>query len=152
MLKQGNRYTLERERVLADGLRDVASELRLIDAIDLIAFIRTEQFGNIKNLVNSSTELFFKPDTIAFGASGDVDLKWGAPPAIGLDMEFRHRSVNVYFRLLLEAVHAAIEIHHISFGDGTADPDENTRLLAEAIADARLSPPPLVTDPAGAMA
>ena len=152
MLKQGNRYTQERERVLGDGLRDVASELRLIDAVDLVAFIRTEQFGNIKTLVNSSTELFFKPDTIAFGASGDVDLKWGAPPAIGLDMEFRHQSINVYFRLLLEAVHAAIEIHHISFGDGSSDPDENTRALAEAIADARLSPPPAGAEPAGAMA
>ncbi len=152
MLKQGNRNTLEREQVLANGLRDVASELRLIDAVDLIAFIRTEQFGNIKNLVNSSTELFFKPDTIAFGASGDVDLTWGAPPAIGLDMEFRHRSVNVYFRLLLEAVHAGIEIHHISFDGGSADPDENTRLLAEAIADARLGPAPFATDSAGALA
>ena len=146
MLKQGNRYTLEREKVLANGLRDVASELRLIDAIDLVAFIRTEQFGNIENLVSSSTELFFKPDTIAFGASGDVDLTWGAPPTIGLDMEFRHLSVNVYFRLLLESVCAAIEIHHISFESGSADPDENTRLLAEAIADARLSPPPVAAD------
>jgi hypothetical protein len=52
-------------------------------------------------------------------------------------------SVNVYFRLLLESVYAAIEIHHISFESGSADPDENTRLLAEAIADARLSPPPV---------
>lgn len=150
MLKQGNRYTLERERVLANGLRDVASELRLIDAVDLVAFIRTEQFGNIKTLVSSSTELFFKPDTIAFGASGDVDLAWGGSPAIGLDMEFRHQSVNVYFRLLLESVHAAIEIHHISFEGGSSDPDENTRLLVDAIADARLSPAPVAAELAGA--
>ena len=37
MQKQGNIYTLEREMALADGLRDVAAELRLIDAADLIA-------------------------------------------------------------------------------------------------------------------
>ncbi len=91
MLKQGNTYTLQREKALADGLRDVAAELRLIDATDLIAFLRTEQFANIANLVNSSSELYFKPDTLSFGRSGDVQLKWGEAPAIGLDMEFHHR-------------------------------------------------------------
>jgi hypothetical protein len=55
MQRQGNIYTIEREKALADGLRDVAAELRLIDAADLIAFIRTEQFANIANLVNSTT-------------------------------------------------------------------------------------------------
>jgi hypothetical protein len=142
MLKQGRNYALERERALAQGLRDVASELRLIDAVDLVTFIRTEQFGNIKNLVSSSTEMFFKPGTIAFGLSGDVDLKWGVAPSIALDMEFHHMRVNVYFRLLLHALHAAIEINHISFEGGSRDPDANTRHLIEAIADARIVPVP----------
>lgn len=149
MLKQRSNYAFEREKALADGLRDVAAELRLIDAVDLVTFIRTEQFGNIRNLVSSSTELFFKPGTIAFGLSGDVDLKWGAEPSVALDMEFHHRRINVYFRLLLHALHAAIEINHISFEDGSANPDENTRHLIEAIADARLAPAPIATDCAG---
>jgi hypothetical protein len=59
MLRPGHSFTLEREKALADGLRDVAAELRLIEATDLVAFLRTEQFGNIANLVNSSTELYF---------------------------------------------------------------------------------------------
>ena len=57
MLKRGDIYTLQREKALADGLRDVAAELRLIEATDLVAFLRTEQFANIANLVNSSSEL-----------------------------------------------------------------------------------------------
>ena len=126
MLKPGNNTTLEREKALADGLRDVASELRLIDAADLIAFIRTEQFANIANLVSSSTELYFKPGTFNFGQSADIDVKWGAAPTIALDMEFHHMRVNVYFRLLLEALQAGIEINYISFEGGSADPDENT--------------------------
>lgn len=142
MLKQGCDYALEREKALAEGLRDVASELRLIDAVDLVTFLRAEQFGNIKALVNSSTELFFKPGTLCFGSSGDVDLKWGCSPLVALDMEFHHLSVSVYFRLLLRALYAAIEINHISFEEGSRDPDENTRRLVDAIADARLSPVP----------
>ena len=80
MLKQRIDHAYERERALALGMTQVASELRLIDAIDYIAFIRTEQFGNLRALVNSSTELYLKPGTICFGLSGDINLKWGGVP------------------------------------------------------------------------
>jgi hypothetical protein len=152
MLRQGHNYTLDREKALADGLRDVASELRLIDAADLIAFIRTERFANIANLVSSSTELYFKPGTISFGASGDVDAKWGEAPTISLDMEFHHMRVNVYFRLLLEALQAGVEINYITFEGASPDPNENTRRLVEAIAEARVTPIPSSRLPATAQA
>jgi hypothetical protein len=151
MLKQGTIYTLEREKVLADGLRDVAAELRLIEATDFIAFLRTEQFANIANLVNSSSELYFKPDTLSFGHSGDVHLKWGDAPAIALDMEFKHQGVTVYFRLLLQALQAGVDIHYITFAEGSADPEENTSRLVEAIADARVTPIPHHRLPASAL-
>ncbi len=48
--------------------------------------------------------------------------------------------VNVYFRLLLEALHAGIEIDYITFDEGSSDPDANTQRLIEAIASARLAP------------
>jgi hypothetical protein len=140
MQRPGNIYAAEREKALADGLRDVAAELRLIDAADLIAFIRTEQLGNIANLVNSSTELYYKPGTLRFGASGDIDVTWGGAPAVSLDMEFHHMQVSVYFRLLLEALQAGVEITYINFDGGAGDPDGNTRRLVAAIADARLAP------------
>ncbi len=140
MLKQGRDYSREREKALAEGLREVASELRLIDPADYIAFIRTEQFGNLRNLVNSSTEMFFRPGTIQFGQSGEIELQWGTNPTIALDMEFHNMNVSAYFRLLLKSIHAAIEINYLSFEGGSADPDENTRRLVEAITDARIAP------------
>ena len=63
---------------------------------------------------------------MSFGRSGDIDVKWGATPTVSLDMEFHHMQVSVYFRLLLEALQAGIEIDYISFEAGSADPDENT--------------------------
>jgi len=140
MLKQGNDYSREREKALADGMRDVASELRLIDPADFIAYIRTEQFGNLRNLVNSSTEMFFKPGTVTFGLSGEVDLPWGAAPCISLDMEFHNLNVSAYFRLVLRSLQAAIEISYVSFEGGSSDPDKNTARLIEAIEDARVAP------------
>jgi hypothetical protein len=147
MQKQGKDYTYDREKALAAGIKEVASELRLIDAADFVAFIRTEQFANIANLVSSSAELYFKPDTIKFGLSGDVHLQWGGTPSVSLDMEFHHMQVNVYFRLLLDALQAAVEIDYITFDEGSADPDENTRRLMQAISNARLAP--VRADPAG---
>jgi hypothetical protein len=152
MLRQANNYTLQREKVLADGLRDVAAELRLIDAADFVAFLRTEQFANIANLVNSSSELYFKANTLTFGHSGDVLLKWGEAPSIGLDMEFHHMGVSVYFRLLLQALQAGVDMHFIAFAEAAADPHENTKRLVEAITDARLTPIPRHRLPASMLA
>jgi hypothetical protein len=59
---------------------------------------------------------------------------------VSLDMEFHHMRVNVYFRLFLEALHAGIEIDYITFEEGSADPDQNTERLVQAIANARLLP------------
>ena len=140
MQRQGRSYTEERERALADGIKEVASELRLIDPADFVAFIRTGQFGNIDTLVSSSAELYFKPETLKFGLSGDIDLNWGCTPAGSLEMEFHYMQVNIYFRLLLEGLHAGIEIDYIAFDESSDDPDVNTRRLVDAIAAARLIP------------
>lgn len=144
MLKQGNDFLREREQALAESLREVAGELRLIDPADFIAYIRAEQFANIRTLVHSSTEMFFKPDTIRFGASADVVVGWGRAPSILLDMEFHHRKVDVYFRLLLEALTAGVEINYIAFQTSESNPDDNTRQLRLAIEDARLERRPRV--------
>jgi hypothetical protein len=140
MMKQANQCIFEREKALGHGVRELASELRMIEPSDYVAYVRAERFANIANLVASSAEMFFKPGTIAFGHSGEVDLKWGEPPAVMLDMEFRHLHVNVYFRLVLEGQQAGVEITYVSFEEASDAPDDNTRRLVEAIADARLLP------------
>lgn len=148
MLRQNCAYAHERERVLADGLKEVAAELRLIEPADLVAFLRTERYGNIQALVNSATELYFKPGIISFGHAGRVDLRWDGNPSISLDMEFHHRRIDVFFQLLLESAQAGVDIHYISFGGPSPDPHENTARLVSAIADARI-PLLIAHDPYG---
>jgi hypothetical protein len=138
LLKQGDEHAFVRAKALAEGIKDAAAELRLIDVADFITYIRSEQFANIEDLVNSSVELFFKEGTLSFGWAADLDVKWGSPPAVRLDMEFHHLSVAVFFNLTLRSWHGNIDIHHISFENSSNDPNENTRRLIEAIADARL--------------
>jgi len=142
MRHQQNDHVFMREKVLGEGLKEVASELRLVDVVDLVSFIRNEQFANIGDLVSSSIERFFKPDTLRYGKAGDVELNWGTTPSIMIDMEFHHRKVSVYFRLLLEALRAGVEINYINFGDASDDPTRNTTRLIDAVSDARLAPMP----------
>lgn len=140
MMRQPSKFTYEREKALGHGVRELASDLRLVEPADYVNFVRMERFANIANLVSSSAELFFKPGTIFFGHSGEVDLKWDQPPTVALDMEFRHMCVKIYFRLVLEAERAGVEITYVAFEGASEEPDENTRRLVEAIADARLLP------------
>ena len=141
MLKQLRLDHAQNERVLALGLKEVAAELRLIDAADLVAYIRTGMFGNVSSLVNASTEMYFKPGMMCFRQSGSVNLGWSGEPSIVLDMEFRHPAVDVFFQLVLEDHHAGVEIEYISFNREAANPDDNTRRLMEAITHARFAPP-----------
>ena len=80
MLKQGREYAQEREAALAEAVKEVASELRLIEAGDLVAYLRTEQLGNVRSLVNASTEMYFKPGTLRFGLTGQAEVAWNSAP------------------------------------------------------------------------
>ncbi|MBK1869650.1 hypothetical protein JHL16_25035 [Aestuariivirga sp. YIM B02566] len=131
-------HDIIRERALGDGLSEVATELRLVDVTDLIAYIRGEQLANLGDIVSSSIERFFKPDTLRYGKAADIDLSWGSEPAIKIDMEFHNQDVSVYFSLLLESLRAGVEINYTNLNDAAGDPSRNTARLIKAIADARL--------------
>jgi hypothetical protein len=120
------------EEALGTALRDFASELRLTDAADLAAFIRLGQMANLRSIVQSSAELFFKPGTIELAEPGEIELGWFAPPLITLPMTFEHKGVKVYFRLRLAALSAAVEIESAAAWDGAED-DRLLLRLQEAL-------------------
>ena len=126
----------EIERTLGASLKDLASELRLIDATDFAAFIRIGHMANLRSLVQSSAELHFKPGTLELAELGEIELGWLKPPLITLPMKFRHGGVRVYFRLRLAALSAAVEVESITVEDGAIGEDLNLR-LREALQDAR---------------
>lgn len=128
-----------REKILGESIRCVASDLRLIDLPDLVSYLKTGQIASIGSLVQASIELSFKPETLIFGHAGDVYLEWGSLPRVLLDMEFHHQSVHVYFRLILEAEEAGVEITYISFEGESVSPGRNTTKLDKALGEARLN-------------
>ena len=127
-----------RERIIAHALVDVASELRLTDAAELIAMIRHDHAANIADLVNSSTELFFKSGTLRYALTASVRAPWDGTPVVALDMEFRYAMVSAFFRLTIGQRQAAVEIMDILFDEKGLNERAKAGRLAAALASARI--------------
>lgn len=134
----GESAPMSHEQIIADGVVGVATELRLADASELMLLIRGDQEANIADLINSSTELYFKPGALKYALAAGCNVRWESAPTIVFDMEFRHASVCAFFRLILGRSHAGVEIIDIYFDEEDLDPAAKTQRLIEAIADARL--------------
>ena len=142
MLDIRNKHAVARERLLAGAVKEVAAELRLVDVVDYVAFIRLDLLGNVADLVEGAAQLYLAPGTLRFGNGGDVRLAWGSAPEIDLDMEFRSLGVTAHFRLSLTATKAGVEITYIVFDDADEAPEVNTQRLSDAISAARLTTGP----------
>jgi len=127
-----------RDQIIADALIDVASELRLTDATELMSMIRNDHAANIGDLVNSSTELFFKSGTLRYALSASFKAPWDATPTVEIDMEFRHATVCAFFRLKIGQRRAGVEIIDILFEEPGLDDFAKSERLAAALENARL--------------
>ena len=102
--------------------------------------IRNEQAANIADLVNSSSELFFRSGTLRYALSAACEVQWDSTPIIRLDMEFCNAAVSAFFSLMIGRNCAAIDVAEILFDDDSLDESERDRHLSSAIASARLQP------------
>jgi hypothetical protein len=127
-----------REQIIADALADVASELRLSDAAELILLIQNDHAANIADLVNSSTELFFKSGTLRYALSARFTAPWDATPVVEIDMEFRHAAVCAFFRLKIGRRRAGVEIIDILYDEQGLDDFAKAERLSAALASARV--------------
>jgi len=127
-----------REMIVANCIREVVSELRLVDAADYISFIHMEQFANIADIVDSAAELFFVPGTLRLGHGGEVHASWSMPPKVVLDLELKPSGATVYFTLTMADEHAAVDVTYVSFDEPSDDPDENSAFLTSALDAARI--------------
>lgn len=137
-------HSSAREIIVAKAMEDVASELRLVDVADYIAFIRLEHFSCIADIVDSAAELYFMPGALRLGHAAEAHVDWSGSPRIVLDMEMRAGGATVYFALTLTDRTVGVEVNYVSFDRPDADPEANTARLAEAIGHVRIRrQPPL---------
>jgi hypothetical protein len=127
-----------REIIVAEAIKDVVSELRMVDVGDYIAYIRLERFASVADLVDSAAELFFVPGTVRLGHGGEAHVSWEAAPRVVLDLELRPLGVTVYFALTMSARHASVEVNYVSFENPSESPEENNVFLETALDQARI--------------
>lgn len=137
-------HSLAREIIVANSIKEVVSELRMVEPADYIAYIHLERFGNIADIVDSAAELFFIPGTLRLGHSGEAHASWSLPPRVKLDLELKPAGATVYFTLTMSDENAAVDVNYVSFDNPSEDPEENSAFLESTLAAARIrKTPPL---------
>ena len=129
------------EQALAEAIADVATELRLVNVIDLIGYVHGQRYANIEDLIHSSAELYFKQGALRYAWSADLDVVWDALPTISLNMEFCWSGVTAFFNLCLNGARAGVDLQHLVFDSKPTDEQEKRDRLKAALADSRMSPP-----------
>jgi hypothetical protein len=133
-----------REVIVANAIREVVTELRMVDVGDYLAFIRLEQFACVSDLVESAAELYFMPGTLKLGHGGEAEVAWNEPPRIKLDLELRPRGATVYFTLSLADEMAGVEVSYVAFDEPHAEPAVNTGRLERWLEEARIRKTPML--------
>ena len=131
-------HAASREVIVAEAVKDLVGELRLVDVADYIAFIRLEHFATVSDIVDSAAELFFMPGTLKLGHGGEAHVGWTETPRIVLDLELRPVGATVYFALSLDALTASVEVNYVAFDRPDSDPKRNTAFLETALEQARI--------------
>ena len=127
-----------REQIVAEAIKEVVSELRMIDVADYIAFIRMERFSTIDDLVSSAAERYLIPGTLGLGHGGDALVDWAEAPRIVLDLQLKPKGATVHFALSMSADKAGVEVNYVSFDEPHDDPEHNTNYLKVALDGARI--------------
>ena len=125
-------------RIIAEGLAEVFEELHAIDLVDLVGHIRFGQHAAIEDLLQSSTELFFKDGTLTFAWDARVDLPWDSVPTVTLAMEFKHQTVSVFFNMSFQARAHLVQVVGILFDPDCRDDAERRYRLRQAMVDAHI--------------
>jgi hypothetical protein len=128
----------EYETELNEALRNVALEIRSVALLDLASFIHSDKIENIGDIVDSATELYFKPGTLQFSYTGEVKLDWFGIPLVTLDLEFHESGVDVYFKLSIETLSTNVEFRHATVEGRPLNVQEDSLIFTKALQEAKL--------------
>ena len=137
ILKTEQPIMVQREEILCDAARNLASELKLIEPTTYALFFQYGQMPEVYNLVTATLIRHFLPGKMNFACTGDTLITWNNTVRVALDLEFENCGIFAFFRLILGGTEPSVELHHISFLDSSDDPGMNTQMLHLALSNAK---------------
>ena len=98
------------ETEIAQAIKPVLRELRLVDVVDYIAYLRFEKHQNIADIFVSSAEQFFAPGFLSYREAGSVTVDWKQAPTIRLEAGINTPKASFRFAVHLQDEAAFIEM------------------------------------------
>nr|WP_321454755.1 hypothetical protein [uncultured Cohaesibacter sp.] len=136
------------KRALLWALQDVIAELRLVDVGHLVSYVFTDSHGNIRDILESSAELYLKEKTLSYRDSARSNLVWSQPPEVVLDLDFKHQDLQIRFSLHLLGEQTDITFEDIRYGDDPDDDGDIERFVG-ILTDAKTCNPSVHWAPSG---
>ncbi|MEM7775375.1 MAG: hypothetical protein AAF732_07170 [Pseudomonadota bacterium] len=126
------------EALLAAHVAGFANEIRQHNVEDLIAFVRLQKNETVRSLLESIGELYFKPKTNRFVDDTELLMGWTMPPRISFSMKFENRSIEVFYRIIVCADTAAVNIDYMQSEDANGNGDVALTKFQCALESARI--------------
>ena len=126
----------EAERLICLNIRSFIADLCLTDRSFLIANIINGSHDAINDIVESSSEMFFKPGTLSYAYGSRLAERFNATPAIAMDMRFVRKAVFVSFLLHIEDDFIGVSL--VDFRQRSSQGNVALSELSDAFYDARI--------------
>lgn len=126
----------EAERLVCLNIRSFVADLCLTDRSFLITSVINANHDAINDIVESSSEMFFKPGTLCYAYGSRLAERFNATPAISLDMRFVRKAMFVSFLLHLEDDFIGVSL--VDFQQRSRQRGVALSELSDAFYDARI--------------
>ena len=133
----------EHEPIVADALTGFIQEIRLIELVDFIAYLRLERHSQLADLVTAAAEMYFAPQFLELGDGSYATMDWSERPSICLNLVLQTAGATIHLTLTLEDERANIAINYIAYHVSCAEPEEIRLLINRGISHNLIRPRPL---------
>lgn len=110
MTKRSKNSIQEAERLICMNIKSFIVDFCLIDKAFLIENIINSNHHILNDVIESSSEMFFKPGTLSYNYNARLSERHNAVPSICIDMRFSHKHVLFPFFLHIEDNYAGVSL------------------------------------------
>lgn len=105
---------LAAERLVADGLSPLLSELRMIDLSVLVDQVTHGRHGCLHDIVETAAETHYAPGFVRYDGDADMVLEWDHAPMLSIAIALRDGALDARIKLLLRRGDGAIELQRLA--------------------------------------
>lgn len=130
-------YTAEKtqdiERLITQTIRPFVKELRMVDLADYVAFLHFDKHHQVADIVDSAAEQFFAPGFLVYRETGSIEIDWGQPARVVLELAMNAPGITYEFTLELDDEAARVSLGYINRAEVTVQAVSPFELLLRSV-------------------